>query len=76
MSYSKSDGALGNFTASRKTWLIRIKVHLPSTQGLLTRFGTMDTTSPGLGQEEQGGLPRVGPLGQRAWASRSITEAV
>jgi hypothetical protein len=56
-SYSKSKGALGNFTRSRKIWLTRIKNRLPSTRGLLMRFGTMGTTSPRLGREEQGGLP-------------------
>jgi hypothetical protein len=48
-SYSKSDGALGNFTTSRKIWLIRIKSRLPSTWGLLMRSGTMGTMSPRLG---------------------------
>jgi hypothetical protein len=49
--YSMSDGVLGNFTTSRKIWLTRIIVRLPSTWGLLTRFGTMGTTSPGLGRK-------------------------
>jgi hypothetical protein len=40
------------------------------------RFGTMGTTSPRLDREEQGGLPRVGPLGLREWTRRPITEAV
>jgi hypothetical protein len=40
------------------------------------RFGTMGTTSPGLGRREQRGLPRVGPLGLRAHAREPITEAV
>jgi hypothetical protein len=53
-SYSKSDGALGIFATSRKNWLTRIKAHLPSTRGLLTRSGTMGTTSAGLDQKEQG----------------------
>jgi hypothetical protein len=51
-SYSKSDGALGNFAKSRNIWLTRIKARLPSTQGLLTRFGTIGTTSPRLDKEE------------------------
>jgi hypothetical protein len=55
--YSKSDGALDNFAKSRKIWLTRIKAQLPSTRGLLMRFGTMGTTSPRFDREEQGGLP-------------------
>jgi hypothetical protein len=51
-SYSKSDGALDNFAKSEKIWLTRIKARLPRTQELLTRFGTMGTTSPRLGREE------------------------
>jgi hypothetical protein len=53
-SYSKLDGALGNFTKNRENWLTRIKARLPSTRGLLTKFDTMGTTSPGLDSEEQG----------------------
>jgi hypothetical protein len=52
-SYSKSDGALDNFTKSKKIWLTRIKARLTSIQGLLTRFGTMDIISPELDREEQ-----------------------
>jgi hypothetical protein len=40
------------------------------------RSGTMDTTSPGLSREEKGGLSRVSPLDLRAWARRTIIEAV
>jgi hypothetical protein len=40
------------------------------------RSGTMGTTFPALGREEQEGLPRVGPLDLRAWARSPITEAV
>jgi hypothetical protein len=42
----------------------------------MMRFGTMDTTSLRLGRKEQGGLPRVSPLGLRAQARELITEAV
>jgi hypothetical protein len=56
-SYSKLDGALNNFTESRKIWLTRTKARLPSTQGLLMRSGTMSTTPRRLGTEEQEGLP-------------------
>jgi hypothetical protein len=49
---------------------------LPSTLGLLMRFGTMDTTSLGLDRKEQGGLPRVDPLGLRAQAWELIIEVV
>jgi hypothetical protein len=54
--YSKSDGALSNFAKSRKIWLTRIKARLPISRGLLTRFGTMNTTSHGLGREDHGSL--------------------
>jgi hypothetical protein len=50
-----------------------IQARLPSTRGLLMRMGT---TSLGLDRREQGGLPRVDPLGQKAWARRPATEAV
>jgi hypothetical protein len=43
---------------------------------VLMRFGTMGTTSPGLGGKEQGGLPRVSPVGLRARASQPITGVV
>jgi hypothetical protein len=49
---------------------------MSSTQVLLTRFGTMGTTSSRLGRREQGGLPRVSPLGLRARAREPITEVV
>jgi hypothetical protein len=49
---------------------------LPSTLGLLMRFGTMDTTSLGLDRKEQGGLPRVDPLDLRAQAWELIIEVV
>jgi hypothetical protein len=55
-SYSKLDGALGNFATSKKVWLTGDKSRLQSTRGLLMRSGTMDTTSPGLGRKEQGDL--------------------
>jgi hypothetical protein len=51
-SYSKPDRALDNFAKRRKIWLTRIKARLPSSRRLLTRFGTIGTTSPGLGREE------------------------
>jgi hypothetical protein len=56
-SYSNSNGALSNFTTSRKVWLTWVKAHLPSTRGLLMRSGTMGTMSHGLGQKKQEGLP-------------------
>jgi hypothetical protein len=49
---------------------------LSSTLDLLMKSGTMGTTSPGLGREEQGGLPMVGALGLRARARRPITKVV
>jgi hypothetical protein len=61
---------------SRKIQLIRIKVRLPSTWVLLTRFGTMGTMSPGLDRKEQGGLPIVSPLSLRTWARKPTTEVV
>jgi hypothetical protein len=53
-SYFKSAEALRNFAKSRKICLTCIKARLLSTRGLLTSFGTMGTTSPRLGREEQG----------------------
>jgi hypothetical protein len=50
--FPMSDGALGNFSKSKKIWFTRIKARLLSTRGLLMRFGTMGTTSPRLGREE------------------------
>jgi hypothetical protein len=40
----------------------------------VTRFGSMGTTSHGLGIREYGGLPRVGSLDIRARVRRPITQ--
>jgi hypothetical protein len=42
----------------------------------LARFGTMGVMSTGLGREEYGSLPRVGPFGLEARGRRVITEVV
>jgi hypothetical protein len=42
----------------------------------MMRMGTRGTASPRLGRKEQGGLPRVSPLGLKAWTKRPITKAV
>jgi hypothetical protein len=42
----------------------------------MMRFGTIGTTSPVLGRNEQGVLPRVGPLGLRARARELIAKVV
>jgi hypothetical protein len=43
----------------------RNKAYLPSTWGLLTRFGTMGTMSLGLNREEQGGPTKSRPTWPR-----------
>jgi hypothetical protein len=74
-SYSKLNKVLNNFTeAGRSGWYDPSS--LAKHSGPLTRMGTMGITSPRLGRKEQGGLPRVNPLGLKAWARGPITEAV
>jgi hypothetical protein len=54
-----------------------MSVHMVRFKGLaLSRSGTMATTSPGLGREEQEGLPRVSPRGLKARSRRAITEMI
>jgi hypothetical protein len=44
--------SLSNFTWRRKAWIFKTEAPLPRTQGLLMRFGTMDTMPNRLGEKE------------------------